>query len=149
MRKQTASWRGSAGAILVAGGLVACSHADGAGTEAGGDLAGTSWLAEDIGGRGVLDNARSTVDFGAGGAVGGDTACNRYRGQATLAGDRLAFGPLASTRRACPPAVMDQERRFLDALEATQRFALDGPFLLLKDADGRTLVKLTRVESRT
>lgn len=113
----------------------------------GAELTGTSWLAEDIDGRGVIDNAQSTLDFRDNSQVSGSTACNRFMGQATISSDRLAFGPLATTRRACPPALMDQEQRFLQALAATQRFTLEGPYLRFLDAGGRPLVTFTRTPS--
>lgn len=106
-------------------------------------LAGTSWLVEDLEGRGVIDRAQTTLVFDADGGVVGSTACNRYRGPAevTEPDGTLTFGPLATTRRACPAAVMDQEQRFLDALGRTVRYAIDDRgFLLLYDAAGTLVV---------
>lgn len=104
----------------------------------------STWLAEDIGGRGVIDNAQTTLSIAAEGGVSGSGACNRYSGRATIAGDAISFGPLAATRRACPPALMDQEQRFFDALATTHTYAIDGPFLMLYDQAGQPLVKFTR-----
>lgn len=107
-------------------------------------LLGSEWLAEDIGGGGVLDRIQSTVMFGPDQAAYGSGGCNRFRGAATISGDTLRFGPLASTMMACPPAVMDQERKFLDALEATRSYRFEGPFLYFLDAGGAKLVKFTK-----
>jgi putative lipoprotein len=107
-------------------------------------MVGEEWLAEDIGGRGVVDNVRTTINVGAGGEVTGSGGCNRLRGTAQIDGSSLAFGPMATTRMMCPPAVMDQEGKFLHALDLTREFRLDGPYLKFLDRDGAELVRFTR-----
>ena len=66
----------------------AASMAQGAARETG--LLGTAWLAEDIGGRGVIDRARSTMEFTKVGQVTGLAACNRYFGPVSLDGGTIA-----------------------------------------------------------
>jgi putative lipoprotein len=51
---------------------------------------------------------------------------------------------MATTRMMCPPAVMDQEGKFLRALDLTREFRLDGPYLKFLDRDGAELVRFTR-----
>ncbi len=102
-----------------------------------------SWLAEDIGGAGVLDDVQSTLTIAEDGSVTGRGGCNGFGGMATIAGDRLSFGPLAGTLMACSEAVMDQERKFHEALARTAAFRLDtaqGKLHLL-DAGGAELVR--------
>jgi putative lipoprotein len=55
----------------------------------------------------------------------------------------MRFGQLASTRRMCPEALMQQEARFSAALGATCGFRFDrnGAMTLL-DADGRARARL-------
>ena len=48
------------------------------------------------------------------------------------------------TRRACPPAVMDQEQRFVAALAAARAYRQEGDVLLLLDEGGRPLLRLSR-----
>ncbi len=109
-------------------------------------LTGTSWLVEDIGGAGVIDFARTTISFSEDGRVYGDTACNRYNGGVTLDADRMSFGPLISTKRACPEAVMNQESRFLEAMGKVESWALDeNGLLFLYDADGQPLIRASRI----
>jgi putative lipoprotein len=90
-------------------------------------LIGTSWLAEDIGGRGVIDNAQTTITFDAEGRVAGSGGCNRYFGPVTIEGSTISFGDLGATRMACVPALMDQEQKFFDALAATRSYRFDDP----------------------
>jgi putative lipoprotein len=105
---------------------------------------GEEWLAEDIGGRGVLDNVRTAIVIDARGEVTGSGGCNRLRGAVQTDGNSLTFGTMAMTRMVCPPAVMDQEGKFLRALDLTREFRLDGPYLKFLDRDGTELVRFTR-----
>jgi putative lipoprotein len=107
-------------------------------------MVGQEWLAEDIGGRGVVDNVRTAITIGAGGEVTGSGGCNRLRGVAQTDGSSLTFGTMATTRLMCPPAVMDQEGKFLRALDLTREFRLDGPYLKFLDRDGAALVRFAR-----
>jgi len=91
--------------------MPATSAATGAGT-----LFGITWVAEDIGGGGVIDKARSTITFAAGGAVNGSGGCNNFSGTAKVDGDRIEIGPLAATQKACISALADQEQKFFTAL---------------------------------
>lgn len=108
-------------------------------------LEGSTWLAEDIKGGGVLDNAQSKIAIEAG-KVTGSGGCNRLFGQATIAGDALTFGGIGTTRMACAPALMDQEQKFLGALAATRTFRFDGPNLKFYDAGGAELVRFTALK---
>ncbi len=116
-----------------------------AGPAAKHDLTG-SWLAEDIEGRGVIDMLQSTLSFEADGKVTGNAGCNRFFGQAEIAGDKLTFGPFGSTRKSCTPAVNDQEQRFLTALAKAAGYSFDKGLLFIADAKGKTLLRLSRME---
>ncbi len=108
-------------------------------------LLGTEWLLEDLGGAGVLDRVQATLAFFEAGRVAGNASCNRFTGSASI-GSEGAFklGQLASTRRACVPAVMDQETKYLKALESAERIALDGPHLLIFSKDLERPLRFTR-----
>ncbi len=112
------------------------------------ELGGSSWVAEDIDGRGVMDRLQSTISFENSLRVAGNAGCNRFFGNYTLAGLELEFGPLGSTMMACPEAVMTQERRFLRALEQTRIVRLDPAtdLLYFSDAEGRDVLRFSRLE---
>lgn len=116
----------------------------GAGVGAEG-LVGHTWLAEDIGGRGVVDNVQSRISISAAGEVSGSGGCNTLRGTVQLDGRGLAFGAIATTRKMCPPAVMEQESKFLHALDLTREFSMEGPYLRFFGAGGLELVRYTRL----
>lgn len=110
-------------------------------------LAGTSWLAADIGGSGVVDRVQSTLVFESETRVVGSTGCNRYFAGLQLSGTTLRITNAGSTRMACLlPAAMEQETRFLAALEAARAYRLDRNTnqLWLLGENGGDLARFTR-----
>lgn len=105
------------------------------------------WLAEDIGGGGVIDRLQTVLDIAPDGAVSGSGGCNRIAGRAEISGESISFGRLVSTRMACAPAAMNQEQRFLSALENARRWRIDSARgkLFLLDAGGAAVAVLARM----
>ncbi|MGI4886557.1 MAG: META domain-containing protein [Janthinobacterium lividum] len=80
-------------------------------------------------------------------AAEGNGACNRFRGRYTVPGPgQLTFGPLLSTRMACP--ALPTETAFLKALEQTRTYQLRGDTLRLLGADHAPLARLEAVYLR-
>ena len=129
-----------ASVLMLAVGVVMSTQAPAADS-----LVGRVWLAEDIGGGGVVDKVQSTVSFETGGKVTGSGGCNRMFGAAKVDGNSLTFGDIGTTRMACAPAVMQQEQKFLAALAATRSFRFVGPLLKFYDAAGAELVRFTEM----
>jgi putative lipoprotein len=109
-----------------------------------GSLQGTEWRAQEIGGRSVLDMVQATLSIEAGGRISGSAGCNRYFGTASVKDGMIEVGPLGTTRMACMPAQMDQEKNFLDAIAKTRGFHVEDGRLVLLDDDGRTLMQLVK-----
>ena len=106
-------------------------------------LAGTSWLAQEIDGRAVTGGVQSTLVFDAAQRISGRAACNQYFGTLERGeGGSLRLKPAGTTRMACPEPVMDQERRFLEALGAVTSYRSESGTLSLIDAGGRVRVRL-------
>lgn len=105
------------------------------------------WLAEDIGGGGVVDRVQTVLEISADGRVSGSGGCNRIFGSVRLDGQAIAFGQMGSTKMACPGAVMMQEQKFLAALAQARRWRIDAPRrkLILSDEAGTVLVVLARM----
>ena len=114
--------------------------------EPGGEIRNVTWLAEDIDGRGVIDNAQTTLTINADGSANGSGGCNRFTTSTTIDGSNLSFKPAAATRMMCPPALMDQEQKFFSALERTRSYAIDADTgkLLLHDDAGKTIAQLAQ-----
>ena len=106
-----------------------------------------AWLAEDIEGGGVIDNAQTTIEFHEE-TVSGRGGCNSYRGPAKVAGNKLAFGSLVTTQMACAPALMDQENKFYAALANARTFEIDNVQrkLILRDEAGKPIIVLSRMD---
>lgn len=108
-------------------------------------LFGTTWLAEDINGGGVIDDAQSTFSVAADGKVTGNGGCNRFFAQAEVKGDSIRIGKAGATMMACPPALMDQEQKFFAALEKAATYRIDGDGkLFLVDAKGVDIVRFSK-----
>jgi heat shock protein HslJ len=112
----------------------------GCGGEPASLLQGAEWKVEEIGGASLVAGSNVTLDFTPDGRVSGHASCNSFRGTYALTGEGLTFSRMAGTRMMCEAALMDQERRFLDAMGAVQNFSIaaDGA-LLLNTGDGRTI----------
>jgi heat shock protein HslJ len=110
-------------------------------------LLGTSWVAEEIDGRGV-ERIGSTVTFETAQRINGDTGCNRYFGEFLPGEGTIALKPTGTTRIACAPPIMEQERRFLDGLAAASAFRLADGKLLLLDEGGRVRMRLAPLPPR-
>ncbi|HTQ95421.1 MAG TPA: META domain-containing protein [Candidatus Acidoferrum sp.] len=95
-------------------------------------LIGTDWVLTDLAGTPALPGGKATLSFLEAGRVAGNGSCNRFTGAATINGDALKIGPLASTRMACVDAdVSKQEDAYLKALGAASRSAYQDPYLLI------------------
>jgi heat shock protein HslJ len=103
------------------------------------------WLAEDIGGGGVVDRLQTTLELSEAGEATGNGGCNRYRGTAEFSITAVSFGPLASTKMACAPAAMEQEAKFHKALAEVKAWRIDTGThkLTLLDAKGAELVRFS------
>lgn len=91
-------------------------------------LVGPTWKLVSINGKNVVDKSNVSMILGAGGKVAGNTGVNRFSGMAEIKGKEISFGPLATTRRAGPPALMAQECMFLTAMldVGAMNLAVDG-----------------------
>ena len=88
----------------------------------------------------VKDDAEITATFSEEGRLAGSAGCNRYFGDYERRGDQLVFSQMGATRMACPPPVMEQETRFLSALDAVEGWQHRGDTLDLLDGSGNRLL---------
>ena len=96
-----------------------------------GGLVGTRWTLEDLGGAGVIDEARATLEFPEPGKVAGSGSCNRFFGTVSIDGNAIAISPLGTTRMACAEVVAMQEVNYIRALQSAERYVLQGTTLLI------------------
>jgi putative lipoprotein len=111
------------------------------------ELIGTEWGLEEIDGSGVADNVQSTLRFERNDRIIGWGGCNRYFTGLRSTGNGIKLGPIGSTRRICPPVVMDQEDRFFEALENARAIRIEGPYLMIECEGIKKPLKFVRLKS--
>ncbi len=104
-------------------------------------LTGTTWVAEDIDQRGVMDYLQSSLQILSATRVAGFAGCNSFSGSAQFSPGTVRMGQLASTRKMCPPAIMDQEARFLAALSAARFAWLENGLLYMANETGSEILR--------
>lgn len=116
----------------------------GCGGEPASLLQGAEWTVLELAGAPTLPGSKLTLQFGADGRVSGKASCNRFSSKYSLTGEGLSIAPAATTRMMCDAPLMEQERKFLEALAGVRGFSIaaDGALLLLA-GDG-SAVKASR-----
>ncbi|PHR61202.1 MAG: hypothetical protein COA43_04280 [Robiginitomaculum sp.] len=82
------------------------------------------------------------IRFSDKGKLNGNGGCNRFFANYTQEGNTLNIGSIGSTKMMC--ANMKEENKFFDVLRATQKIEASHLVLVLKAADGKTLLTLKR-----
>ena len=122
------------GTLLVTLGAAACSSG-------AVDLGGKTWVLKSYGDAAdptqVIVGTEVTAEF-ADGEVGGSAGCNHYFGSYEVDGEKLTFGPLASTEMYCmdPEGRMDQEYAYLQALGKAEKYEVKDGKLTITCTDG-------------
>lgn len=93
----------------------------------------------------LLPGTAATMGFDAG-RVSGSSGCNTYQAGYTVNGNAIAIGAPAATGIFCaePAGVMDQEARFLAALQSATAFRVVGSQLELTTAGGQIALVATQ-----
>jgi heat shock protein HslJ len=117
-----------------------CAATSTGGGSAAATPTGPVWVAEDIGGRGIIDSSHVTLALDGKGRASGRSGCNHYSGQYRLSGRKLHITQVAGTMMACAPALMDQEKRFLDILARASAWRIEATgALIIFTPDGVSL----------
>lgn len=91
----------------------------------------------------VPDNFDYSLEFDNQGNVICNTGCNLVSGQYTVKGDELTFPEITSTEMACDDMLVEESVKHI--LPAIKTFEIkNDTILFLKDADGHTLMELTK-----
>lgn len=131
-------------AAFISLGIVGCASTSVAPPER---LEGTAWRLASIDGKPVADPGRSTLRLFDRQLAGGSLGCNAYSTTYFADASGLRFGAIAPTRDTCPVALMEQESRFAQTLQATRGLRLDDQgALLLLDASGAVRARLVAMK---
>lgn len=105
------------------------------------NLVGSEWVVEDIGGAGIVDSSKVSLNFTDDSQISGRASCNGYGGAYSADNGALQVSRLISTKRMCPPALMNQEQRFMQLLTDAVHYEFDSNgALLIKTATGETIL---------
>ncbi len=115
----------------------------GCGGEPSALLEGPEWQVRALAGEPVPDQVAVTIQFLEDNRIAGSSGCNRFMGGYQLSGEGLSFGQVAGTMMACPDAQMETEQRFLELLQAVNRFEIgpEGELLLITSQERRIMAK--------
>ncbi|UCI06581.1 YbaY family lipoprotein [Mesorhizobium sp. B1-1-8] len=100
-----------------------------------------SWLIEYIDGIGVIAEPQATFRISEAGKAGGKGPCNTYFATAKVDGSMVAISDIGSTRMACAPGVMAEEKALFDALTKAASYKIDAGKLTIADKDGRDILR--------
>ena len=71
----------------------------------------------------------------AGAIASGVGGCNSFQASVTVGSNKIQFGPLAATKKACGGSVMKQEAKYFGALQEMTSYQINGNTLTLSNAD--------------
>jgi putative lipoprotein len=110
------------------------------------EFRGTDWVLKEIDGDAVLDRVQSTIRFQGNDRIAGWGGCNRYFANLRSGRDFFRLGPIGSTRRICPPVVMQQEERFFNALQKSRSIRMEGDQLVIDSEATREPLRFGRLK---
>jgi len=90
-----------------------------------------------------LSGTQLTLQLSLDEQASGSAGCNTFNSSATLDGNSITFGPIATTRMICdqPDGVMDQESAYLAALQGTAGYAITGNQMEFTDENQNVQVR--------
>lgn len=109
------------------------------------ELPGSSWTVTGFNNGkeavvGLVADSQLTLEFGTDGTVSGSSGVNQFNGPFESTADTIKIGPLAGTKMAGEPELMDQEAQYIAALEAAVSWKVVGGRLEMRDASGATQI---------
>lgn len=111
---------------------------------AAGNIEGVTWTAVEMNGKPLAAGVVITLALDDG-RIAGRSACNRYTGPYaidTQARSLTVTGPVAGTRMACPPEVMEVENTFNTLLPKITAYRVDAGPVLVIFAQGDEVLRL-------
>ena len=104
---------------------------------------GVTWTLYSINGKPVTGELTVSIDDNNRGS--GISGCNTWSAtMVPVAGQRIAMGPIATTKKQCAKDVMQQEFGYLSALHSGPFWDLVGPDMVIKAAQGNGEMKFKR-----
>jgi heat shock protein HslJ len=107
-----------------------------------------TWQVESITNRPVIDSSPAQLIFLDKFKFSGSASCNNISSSYKLSDKQQIQirSPFAMTQKMCPPALMDQEKRFVTAIEKVQHYQIKQGLLYLFDKNGEIVFKASKVD---
>jgi heat shock protein HslJ len=105
--------------------------------EAAAKFPASIWKVTSLSGTSPLADHPITFAIDDEGNINGDASCNRFGGAWQFGEGTVEVGPLRTTRRACEPVIMQQERKFLALLGTIAAWSIEGDELVLTGSEGQ------------
>jgi len=107
-----------------------------------------SWSIKSIQDKAVLHKSAASLSFNPENKLSGSASCNNISSKYKSKDSSLTIGAIASTRKMCLPALMEQESHLLRALGKVKRFQLHNGQLSMYDQRGTLQVQAQRLEPK-
>ena len=104
------------------------------------------WDLQTIHGKEVLEDGETMLEFNDEGRMAARAGCNSIMSSYELAKDGISFGQGATTMMACPEPLMEQEQKFIKAMETVSDYRFDGDAVNFLDASGNVMFSAVRDE---
>jgi heat shock protein HslJ len=130
-------FKSRAGSVLACVLALAACHSTSTRPVTAAQLAGSRWTALLIDEGGVRSRPGPTLEFLDDVKVAGYGGCNGYHGKVHVSRTSMRLIDVSSTLIGCEDAVLEQERRFMDALAAVRTFRYESGRLVLLDGAGK------------
>jgi len=95
-----------------------------------------SWVITTIQTKSVIAQSSPSLSFNTENKLSGSASCNNISSSYTSKNSSLTIGAVATTRKMCLPALMEQESHLLQALGKVKRFQLNNGQLSMYDQRG-------------
>ena len=120
-------------------------------TTSGAELAGTTWTLLSHGDtsdpQAVLDGTEITLQF-AEVSISGSAGCNNYLAAIEFAGSELSVDDkMAVTVKACPDAIMEQERNYLASLASADSYQIENDQLSISYDSGEGVLVFRKADA--
>jgi heat shock protein HslJ len=90
----------------------------------------------------VPADTTASITIAPDGSVAVNAGCNTGSGSVEITDTTLTFGPIATTKKMCPPEQMDLEAAVLSVLQGEVGYTIDGDTLSLRSGDGADQIGL-------
>ena len=105
-----------------------------------------NWSIKSIQDKAVIKKSAARLSFNAESRLAGSASCNNISSSYKSQNSTLTIGAIATTRKMCLPALMEQESQLLRALSKVKRFQLHNDQLSMYDQRGILQVQAQRLE---